>query len=205
MEMLISWAWDARDFRILNQPAWFHRDKFDITARAYRAPDNAHLKLLMRRLLADRFGLAVHNETRQMPGYVLRVDAKGHKLKPSAGPVAPGSPSLSGNINARQSRLAGDHASMADLARDLSRRLGASVTDETGLPGTFDFRLEWVPDGNEISRMMMVAGPAPPEGDSFGVSLMGALRSELGLRLDSVKAAGLVLVVDHCERLPAGN
>jgi uncharacterized protein (TIGR03435 family) len=64
MERLIAWAWDTRDFRILNQPAWFHSEKFDIAARAYRAPDIPHLRLLMQRLLEERFQLAVHTENR---------------------------------------------------------------------------------------------------------------------------------------------
>jgi uncharacterized protein (TIGR03435 family) len=205
MEMLIAWAWDARDFRILNQPAWFHTDKFDITAKAWRAPDIPHLKLLMQRLLADRFRLAVHTETRQVAGYALRVDPKGHKLKPAAGPAVPGSPSLSGRINGRQSTLAGDHATMADLANALSRRLGRSVADETGLRGAFDFTFEWVPDGTEIARTMPI-GSAPSAGDDdLGASLISSLKSELGLRLESRKAPANVLVVDRAERIPTGN
>jgi uncharacterized protein (TIGR03435 family) len=83
---------------------------------------------------------------------------------------------------------------MANLASSLSRsELRRTVTDRTGLSGTFDVHLNWVPDAGE------------PSADSAGPSLLIALQEQLGLKLESTRAPTEVLVIDHIDRAPTGN
>jgi uncharacterized protein (TIGR03435 family) len=70
-------AYGVKDFQILGAPAWFRFEKYDLMARAYRAPDLSHLKLLMQPLLAERFKLALHRETRTMPVFARAPKSPG--------------------------------------------------------------------------------------------------------------------------------
>jgi uncharacterized protein (TIGR03435 family) len=135
-------------------------------------------------LLADRFKLVYHWEKKEVKGYVLTVDAKGPKLTKSGGPQATYFTGGSG-------LLQGDPISMQNLARHLTRILGAPVVDGTHLEGDFDIRLKYLPDD------------APP--DANGISIFGALREQLGLKLEAGKPLINHLVIDHLNRAPTEN
>lgn len=138
--------------------------------------DKAQSNLMLRQLLADRFGLIFHRETKALVVYSLVVGKTGPKLKEGGtkGPYlsrpAPG-------------KLVGTRASMAALTRALSGSLGRPINDETGLKGQYDFTLTWTPD--EIV------------GDVSGPSLFTALQDQLGLKLESKKAPVETIVIDH--------
>jgi uncharacterized protein (TIGR03435 family) len=138
---------------------------------------------MLRALLADRFKLAVHTETREMPIYVLVVAKGGSKLVKS---------NVSGTtINTGRSRITikGSDNSLALLTYDLAWRLGRPVIDQTGLAGRYEFDLKWTEDD--------AAASAP---DSGGPSLFTAIQEQLGLKLEPTKGSVPVLVIDHAEQ-----
>jgi uncharacterized protein (TIGR03435 family) len=158
-------------------------------------------------LLAERFGLRAHYEKKDMTVYELTVGKGGTRLKESQEPVA-GKPEAAwrppayGPPARTMARVDRKGESIADLANFLSNQLGQPVMDATGLGGRYDYALSFLmePGGR-------AAGPVVPDGPEpeFGISLIDAVREQLGLRLEKKKGQAGVLVVDHAERVPIGN
>jgi uncharacterized protein (TIGR03435 family) len=147
---------------------------------------------MLRTLLEDRFKLAVHHETKDMPGYALVVAKGGFKLKP----VEPnGSSGTTSNGGAHVRTLTAKKSSMADLAADIARSLGQMVVDKTAVEGVFDFELRFTTD--DLSSNASDVDGIP--------SLFTALRDTLGLRLQPEKVPVDIIVVDHLERVPVDN
>jgi uncharacterized protein (TIGR03435 family) len=192
-------------------PAWINTDRYTINAKAEGNPARAMIMgPMLRVLLEDRFHLKIRRETREVPVYVLSIAKGGAKLKPSregSCPTPGGPPGVScpGSvwIARNGSNLVVDQqATMADFARMLIQRLDRPVIDKTGIAGMFDFHLEFAPDptmGNLPPRdpQGATADAAAPPG---GPSVFSAVQEQLGLKLDSAKGPGEVLVIDHVER-----
>ena len=195
---LIHWAFAIPITRILNAPAWAGSTFFNIEASSDASADAkmAHLtsvdgslqkERMVRSLLADRFKLATHFETRELPVYNLIVAKGAPKL---------GEAKLEGTtINHWRDHLevqGGD--TLALLAEELSKEVGRPVIDKTGIAGRYNLVLRWTPDG------MMPAASAP----DAPPSIFTALEEQLGLKLKSAKGSVQVLVVDHAE-MPSDN
>ena len=89
---------------------------------------------------------------------------------------------------------------MSTLARDLSRRLGRTVIDKTGLTGGYDFTLKWDPATVRLNAMNSGVGqPSPASNEPSGPSIFTAVEQQLGLKLKAAKGPVEVLVVDHIE------
>ncbi len=192
-------AYRMQDYRIVGAPAWFSSDRYDIAAKADDNPPPSQPALLQA-LLADRFHLAVHNETREQTTFAL-VLAKPNappKLTPSdfdcSAPRPLPDPTRTPNCGTRinQGMLSGRAITIAQLATSLAPFLGRFTIDQTGLTGRFDVELTWTPDATLASA------------DSTGPSLFTAIQEQLGLKLVSGKGPVEVLVVDHAER-PSAN
>jgi bla regulator protein blaR1 len=171
-------------------------------------PSTKESRQVLRAILGDRFKLTLHNETKNLPGYVLVVAEDGSKLQPSQATdstfhaTAPkqmlmGS-SMRMKVDAGQARaLEARGIPTADLASLLSRQLGQVVVDKTGLPGKYDFTLRWTaeagssPDGTAKSTAD-AADPTAP--------LFAAIHDQLGLKLEPQKAPTPILVIDHVEK-----
>ncbi len=138
--------------------------------------------LMLQQLLAGRFKLAVHSETKQASGYALVVARGGAKVKEPT-EARPGY----GSISVARGRLIGQRAPLSMLAAQLTRVLRQTVADETGIDGGVDFKLEWTPDDT------------PPDLAS-GPSIFTALQDQLGLRLEARKEGTEVIVIDHAEK-----
>jgi uncharacterized protein (TIGR03435 family) len=182
LEFLITWAYDLYSDQLFGRPKWLDFTRFDILANA---PEQSDFKPRMRTLLADRFHLSVHSETRELPVYIL-VEAKdGPKLT-----LAPMPQTMGQNPFAMpgRGRLIGTQVTAEMLAKVLSGQLGRTVRDASGLQGVFDFKLEWDPDGT--------AG---------GASLFTAVQEQLGLKLEARKGPVEVLVIDHIDQVPTEN
>jgi uncharacterized protein (TIGR03435 family) len=216
-------------------PGWGLTDHFDIQARTDGNPakdTKDQMRLMMRSLLADRFRLAMHNETRQGPVFALtalRPGKTGPLLRPhpndsscSTDPPPPPTqlagpfPALCGGLLQMPPsapglrRFGGRNITMAFIANILTPigTLDRPVLDQTGLTGTFDFALEWAPELQGTADREKLASPRPPgaelPADIPGPAFMDAVRQQLGLKLERQKGPIEVLVLDHVER-PSQN
>ena len=204
LRSMITFAYDVRDFQLSGGPGWVGTERFDITARsdaesAKGLEDIAKMTDAQRRtvreqmgeklssLLADRFQLVVHKETKDQPIYALVVSKSGPKLQEvkEAGARQ--------GMNMGRGRAQGFGASVEMLVQDLSSVMGRPVIDKTGLSGKYDFVLEWTPD-------MAATGDSAP----VGPTIFTALQEQLGLRLESQKGPVENIVIDRAEK-PSEN
>jgi uncharacterized protein (TIGR03435 family) len=193
--LMIAFGYNIRGNRVLGGPNWLRTEKYDVIAKSEGegSPSTDQFRFMLQRLLADRFKLAVHRETREASAYALVVGKSGPKLRE----VNDSSP-----IRFRGSggSLIAQKLSMARLAENLTtelRNFAVVVVDETGLTGDYAFSLEWdqyeLQDGNPANR------PA-----STKPSLFTAVQEQLGLKLESVKRPVEYLIIDYAEK-PSAN
>ncbi len=198
LQLLIGFAYDVRNHQISGIPGALKSARFTIEAKTPGVPGGtfgsnpARMRMLLQSLLAERFKLAVHQETREESAYDLVVEKSGPKMK-EASDSAPGG--RQGLWTGQAGYLKGTAASIPLLSNWLSQRLGRSVIDETRLNGKYDFTLEWTPEPGAAP-----APDAPSANDIAGPSLFTALRESLGLRLQSTKAPVEIIVIDHVEQ-----
>jgi uncharacterized protein (TIGR03435 family) len=207
-------------FLVLGGPDWLDKDRFDIVAKAAGDPQPGpngpppEMFLMMRTLLAERFKLMVHRETRPQPIYALvkaRADGKlGERIHAStfdcstlaaaarAGTPPPGPDAPFCGLRAGPGRMQGGSASMSMFATSLSRGVNRLVQDQTGLVGTFDFVMEYTPDQAPPPGTAFAPAGAPAPTD--GPSIFAALQEQLGLKLQSTTAPVDVMVIDAAER-----
>ncbi len=170
-------AYGIPEAQIFGGPKWVDEDRYDIDAKAPGPAGDHAMMAMFQQLLAERFQLVVHRETRPLPGYALVVGKKGITAKRSdaAGPSS---------STATRHSIEGGACSMGCLATKLAEVLHAPVTDSTGLEGGFNFKLEWTPD-----EMQTAVAPA--------------LEEQLGLKLEARKVPTEVLVIDRAEKATA--
>jgi len=177
-------AYSLRGYQI-SGPSWIDQERYNIVAKVGRSAPDAEQRLMLQSMLADRFQLTAHTETRVLPAYELVVGKNGPRLH-EATPDDVGSrvfPNAPG-VSAKQ-------ISMPRLAELLSIKLDRPVADKTGLSGLFDIELKWTPDA------------APPDSD-LGPSVFTAVQEQLGLRLEARKLPTEVLIIDHISK-PSAN
>jgi uncharacterized protein (TIGR03435 family) len=202
---LIVTAYGVRPDQIQGVPPWAAVDRYDVTAKmtegegdpatltdAERQKWTEGIRLRTRALLASRFNLAVHMETREFAIYELHVDKNGPKADALKESNATSGTSFLGN------QIIGKGGDMRDVALTLGSVLQKTVVDKTGLTGRYDFTLRWATE-----QLSLVPGTPTGDADRFP-SIFTALREQLGLRLDSTKGPLEVLVIDRAEK-PSGN
>jgi uncharacterized protein (TIGR03435 family) len=197
LQQCIEMAYDVRDDSLFG-PAWLGSARFDIEAKLPSSALKDDTRPMLRGLLADRFKLRVHRESRVRPGYALVAAKKGPKLEAAADPHG-----LLGT-SAGRGRLAARSITMAQFAEMLSRQLERPVQDRTDLPGVFDLKLEWKPD-EPAPAVSATIGDQQAVVDVLGPSLYSAIEEQLGLRLTAGKIPVDVLVGEHVERTPTEN
>jgi uncharacterized protein (TIGR03435 family) len=190
---LIRVAYEVRTLgEIEGGPDWIETTAFDIVARG--APGDSQ-PAMMRALLADRFTLMLHRETRELPVYALtraRTDGRlGSALTPSTLDCAIAR-ACSRRSTPTQYEQRGHP--MADLARTLAALLADHVVDRTGLTGAWDLTLDFSPE--------QLPGVPRAAADPDLPSLFTALQEQLGLKLERTRAPVEILVVDRAE-MPA--
>jgi len=174
---------------------------------------------MLQELLADRFNLPLHRETKGFPVYGLVIAQSGpklHKSKPgdtySNGAKGPDGLPLGPGPHVMRftgGQLICQGVPVAFLARELSRQLRGTVLDKTGLNGNYDFTLQWTPDESE-ARMFRGTEDGQqgtentPSLESSGPSIFTAIQEQLGLKLESQNGPVDVLVIDHVEK-PSEN
>jgi uncharacterized protein (TIGR03435 family) len=156
---------------------------------------------MLQALLAGRFGLVFHRETRDRAGYALVTARSGPKLPPRVeDPSIMFSRTVSGDMT-----LKATSTSMTQLAGALSTALGAIVLDRTGIEGRFDVSLQYTPDPTTQTLLTKSGEPMAPAPDAVpGPSIFSALQEKLGLKLEAQKVPIEVIVIDHASR-PSEN
>jgi uncharacterized protein (TIGR03435 family) len=202
---LLTMAYDIHVKQITGAPAWVETDKYDLEIKpdAPGQPNVRQLKIIIQKLLADRFQLKFHRDKQELSVYAITAAKTGVKLtKSEADPnslpglfFGRGSPGT--NFNVR-------NATLAEVASVLQGSvLDKPVVDQTGLTEKYDFTLKFTPDPG----MMAGFGPQPPApADNLDAppDLFTAFQQQLGLRLTSTKAPADVLVIDRVEK-PSAN
>lgn len=135
---LIMWAYDVPWLEI-EGPSWLGDVWFDVQAKAGDPATETEMRLMLRKLLADRFGLKLHTDSRIMPAYAVTLPKDGPKFPEES---APGDFSLE---RTNSTALIAHHALVADLAHGISGEIGRPVVDETGLKGRYEIRLDLAP------------------------------------------------------------
>ena len=218
------------DWTHLSAPAWLmsvsligNSDKFDIDAKLAPSATKDQCRVMLQNLLAERFGLKTHRESRSGPGYLLVVNKGGPKMKlspelpPGEGveepvklgpkgadgfPIVPTSHSgLFVNVETSQIRIKFMRRTMPEFAEWLWSQIKKPVFDRTELPGKYDFYLEHRRD----DAPHVTQEGAAPANDSSGPDIFGAVQSQLGLKLTPGVGEFEMLIVDHVERTPTGN
>jgi uncharacterized protein (TIGR03435 family) len=192
---LITFAYGLHPKQLEGGPDWLNKDKFDLLAKpdGEGQPNDKQWKIMIQKLLADRFQLKFHNDKEDLSVYAIVVAKDGPKLNKSGGDPN-GLPGLFfrglGDLPAR-------NATMADFAGLLqSAVLDKPVVDQTGLQGRFDFTLKWTPDEFQFAGIG-VKPPPPADTADAPPDLFTAMQQQLGLKLDSTKAPVNVLVIDQ--------
>ena len=179
VRLLIQQAYGVRDFQIVGGPDWMRSERYDITAKPAEAATQDQVKVMIQALLKDRFHLAFHRETKELPTYALVVAKGGPKMK--AAEVSAGGGE--GRGRGGQMRMMGrghfeaSGVPVAALANQISNALGRSVIDKTGLEGDYDFKLDWTPDENQGGPMKLPGGDGVAPADNPGASIFTACRT----------------------------
>ena len=222
LRLMILWAYDIRDFQLSGGPAWTASDRYDVMAKTTRNSLEAEtaskttateegtsvtdpIRLRLQALLADRFHLKLHREVKPFSAYALVVGKNGSKLKENDAPAR-------GWMQWRTAgRLKGTHVDMRFLCVHLSRQVDRTVIDETGLTGSYDFELNWIPDSRPARPPSAPdaqtpalrdgeSAPAPPDGPS----IFTAIQEQLGLKLEPKKGLVAFFTIEQAEK-PSDN
>jgi uncharacterized protein (TIGR03435 family) len=238
LRMLIRNAYQLQDFQISGGPGWLASDRFDIVAKIEAGAQDAMpagppvpgqgptlLQLMLRSLLAERFKLAVHTETKEQPIYALVMARSAGRLGPElkksetdcaalmaargrgpgrgiTPPPQPGERMQCG-IRIGPGNMSVGGMTLAQFANSLGMFVGRVVLDRTGLTGSYDFNLTWTPD--QMPQRGPGTGADQPgringvEIDPNGPSIFTAVQEQLGLKLDPQRGPVDVLVIDRAE------
>jgi len=198
---LLTFAYGIHPKQIVGAPAWVEEEKYDLAGEpdAKGQPSLDQTRIMIQKLLTDRFQLKFHRDKKELAVYALTVGKNGSKLTRSqADPNGP--PRL---LFTRLGNLPAGNTTMADFASVMQMAvLDKPVVDQTGLSGKWDFTLTWTPDATQF--IGLGGGTAPAPDSDAPPDLFTAIQQQLGLKLDSIKAPAEVFVIDHVEK-PSDN
>jgi uncharacterized protein (TIGR03435 family) len=177
----VQMAFRLEDYQLIGGPKWMDSDHFEIEGKCADSTSMKDKLAMLQALLADRFQLKYHRETREMPGYVMLPAKTGLKLKKSEATDG------QSNSTSGEYRLGGTNETTAELAALVAGNLHRPVIDETGSSDHFDFQLNWAPTAE---------GPAP--------SLFTVIQEQLGIRLEARKVPIQLLIVESADK-PSAN
>jgi uncharacterized protein (TIGR03435 family) len=207
---LIQFSYGVQIKQVINGPDWMSKDRYDISGVPEQegVPNPEQVRIMIRKLLADRFKLTFHHDKRELSAYVLTVVKSGSKLTPTERPgplpgmgFGPGTGGLT---------MRAINASIPDFTGFLQVLvLDRPVIDQTGLTGKYDLHCTFTPDDSQFNghpplpppqQQTDAAAPSAPSAPS----LYDAFQQELGLKLSAEKTPVDVLVIDHVEK-PSEN
>jgi uncharacterized protein (TIGR03435 family) len=183
LKALLELAYNVKNYQI-SGPEWLETERYEIAARFPAAAPVDRVGQMLQALLEERFKLTARRESKETPVYALVVGKGGLKLKETE--MGPGGTAMSpGKVTARK-------MSMARFAELLSGQVDRPVVNMTGIPGIYDFTLEWAQD----AQAALDAGPA--------VDIYTAV-AQLGLKLEKRQVPVEMLFIDQAEKLPVDN
>ena len=202
---LIGTAYNIKPDSIVGGPDWINSNHYDINAKVTPSGDaappaltDAQRKQMLQSLLADRFKLTVHPETKEGAIYELGFAKGGSKLHEStpgdtsSAVTAPDSRTASrSRMTFGSGQLSGKSVALYTLVDLLSNQLHRPVIDKTGLTGKYDIDLHWTPDSLSASETAST--------DASGPDIFTALQEQLGLKLEPTKGDVKTLIIDHIE------
>jgi uncharacterized protein (TIGR03435 family) len=196
---LISLAWNVDNDKILGGPNWLDINRFDVSARALAGSNPEQVRSMLQTMLAERFSLKVHKDSKELPGFVLSAGNGKPRMKPAADPSAApncqGQPQPPSQDAVPKQVVDCRSISMDDLARLVANVANGSGSglNKTGLDGKWDFTIRWTPPA-----MLARAG-------SDGISIFDAVDKQLGLKLERGKIPQAVIFVDSVNQAPTPN
>jgi uncharacterized protein (TIGR03435 family) len=207
----IPWTNNLKD-RIRGGPAWLDSDHYDVDAKI--APEAAvtlqqmpeeqrrrQMNLRLQTLLADRFKLRMHFETRQEAVFAIMTGKKWAKLTPVSSAEGQQDQGIFVRYNGQTAQMTAKGATLGDLANWLtgySEMGGQTVVDQTGLTQRYDFVLNWTREPAFANGEQNGESETPVGAD--GPALFTALREQLGLKLVNTRGPVEIIVVDSIER-----
>jgi len=201
---LIMFAYRVQMKQILGAPDWIERDRYDINATPDQegTPNADQVRLMIRKLLADRFQMKFHHDKRELSAFVLTVGKDGSKLKPAQ---------PNGNLHGigiqpakSGAMLFANNSPIPAFTSFLqSLVLDRPVVDQTGLTGRYDLTVTFTPD-DSLFNGQPLGFPKPGDGVEAAPSFFEAIQQQLGLKLTAEKTQVDVLAVDHVEK-PSAN
>ncbi|HVW09659.1 MAG TPA: TIGR03435 family protein [Bryobacteraceae bacterium] len=183
LKLLIQQAYEIKGFQILGGASWLDVDRFDISARGRANATRHQVNQMLQSLLAERFGLKLHAVQSEMPGFALEVAVAKPKLTPSQS-----SEEDQAARHEETGALAGIGFSMPSFAKMVGAYISKPVVDNTGMKGLYDFRIHWTERADQVSEQ------------SDGISLISALRDQLGLKLVSKHVMADLVQIDAASR-----
>jgi uncharacterized protein (TIGR03435 family) len=181
LRQIVGLAYAVQRVRVLGGPGWADSDQFDIAAKAEGADATRdEIRKMLQTLLAERFKLVVHRETKEIPAYSLVLAKSGSKLQVASPDRKSGMADTVGPRGERQTVF--EASPLRVLVNMLANTLGSPVVDKTGLDGLYDYTFEW-----------------PDAGSSLYASV-----DQLGMKLEAKKVPVEVLVIDRVEQ-PSAN
>jgi uncharacterized protein (TIGR03435 family) len=189
LKRCIIGAYVVGPHQIFGGPDWLDLDRFEITAIADQPVGDSALMAMLQNLLAERFKLALHRETRVVQAYTLEIGKGAPKLeKAAAGEGITNSSTSNG-----RAMIDAHNTSMDSFAQLLARQMDLPVVNHTELKGVFNFRLQWTRENALSAKPEDAAANEAP-------SIFTAIQEQLGLRLRARKAPVEILVIDHAEK-----
>ena len=211
VKQLITFAYDVRESQLMGGPNWLESQRYDIIAKAppsegptdprqmtsdQREILQRQMRERVRNLLADRFQLTIHRETKEIPIYALVLGKNGSKIQPAKEQQGPRH-----GMQLRRGQMNAEGASLQMLTNALSNVTGRPVIDRTGLQGNFDFKLEWTPESAALTPG--ASGEPGSQVDLSGPTIFTAVQDQLGLKLESQKGPVEMIVIDRLEKASA--
>lgn len=207
LKRFIAMAYDVKPYQVTGGANWTDQEHYDILAKLEKSEetlppdstprqraeaDDTRKRLALEDLLAERFQLKLHHETKEMPAYALIVAKGGFKLKANPDASEHG---MNSKGNGAGRSLTATGADMGRLVAFLARQVGRPVIDSTHIQGFYNFTLDWMPD--DLKSAASPEQPALP-------SIFTALQEKLGLKLKAQRAPIDLVVIDSAQR-PSEN
>ena len=202
LRLVIRTAYQVQDDQISGEPEWVNAERFDIVAKTDAPDPLQRLVPMLQSLLADRFKLLTHRDTKELPVFALSLARRdgtlGPKLRLTACPdidVDLARPQPCANVSTGRGELRLRGFPFGQFLPYLAPYVNRVIVDRTGLTARYDIELNWTPD-----RLAQAAAPDAAPADPNAVSIFTAIQEQLGLKLEPSRAPVEVLVIDRVQR-----